>query len=490
MNLNDAFHFLGLNELSTEDERFAAYQEMRARLEDKLVKAPTEGLKQKYQAGLVQMDEAIEAVENQVDEKDLPPIGSRAGTVPRPNVQESAALPEPPGQDGPPPGDSAPSPIEESERIPVHRSVFWVLCLASLAGATYFGNEIWGQDQGGWNWVGLLGLGFFGLAFGMEATPDKSHSTQPTSSEIGALVQHTQQAGVLLAASTSLMFFWIATWLVDSLAEFKLVAGCSAAALFLWGCYRLPSDESYGEDKERVEALASNNKSVAFGKTVVLLAVWGALVYGLGAHKWTGETVVGAYETAKGWVSESVVDPNTDTPGTVDLEATGGAVSKSIRSNAAAPTKSSRAIAGANGSASNLYTVFRAGHERGFDDVAEADQDAFAAAILNDDRNFGERDTVWTYQSTVIEIPFRVSTQKPGTDLGNINQAMVNVHQASQVMESKDRDKIKSWEWKVLRKKEVDEFNIVRYFWTREAAENWRKARQLQTFYPAAPPSL
>ncbi len=414
MKLNDAFQFFGLHEHSSEEDRFAAYQKMRTRLDDKLAKAPTEGLKQKYRAGLVQMDEAIEAVENRVDEKDLPPIGSNAGTVSAPSVQKSAPLPEPRGQVGPP----------------------------------------------------------------------------AKANDIGALVRLTQQAGVLLGASTTLMFLWIATWFVDSLAEFKLVAGCSAAVLFLWGCYRLPSDESYGEDKEGVEALASSNKPLAFGKTVALLAVWGALVYGLGAHKWTGETVAGAYDTAKGWVSGSVVDPNTNSTSAEGPSPTGGTVAIATRSKDAAGTHPSRASAGANGSASTLYVVFRAGHERGFDDVAEADRDAFADAVLNDDRNFGERDTVWTYQSNVIEIPFHVSTQKAGADLGNINQAMANVHQASQVMESKDRDRIASWEWKVVRTKEADSFNIVRYFWTREAAEGWRNARQLQTFYPAAPPSL
>lgn len=44
--------------------------------------------------------------------------------------------------------------------------------------------------------------------------------------------------------------------------------------------------------------------------------------------------------------------------------------------------------------------------------------------------------------------------------------------------------------WSVTRKMEFDKFNIVRHFWTKEAAESWRNGLQLQTFYPTSPPSI
>ena len=72
MNLEEAYHALGLRQGAPEKERFQAYQTWRDRLREKRDKAPTPGLEVKYAEALKRIDEAIESVESSIDAKELP----------------------------------------------------------------------------------------------------------------------------------------------------------------------------------------------------------------------------------------------------------------------------------------------------------------------------------------------------------------------------------------------------------------------------------
>ena len=92
MTPESAFQFLRLTPDATDAERFAAYEYTRARLEGKLAKAPTPGLKEKYRESLRQMELAIEVIEGSVDGGDLPTLTRSAVIAP---TEELAPPPNP-----------------------------------------------------------------------------------------------------------------------------------------------------------------------------------------------------------------------------------------------------------------------------------------------------------------------------------------------------------------------------------------------------------
>jgi hypothetical protein len=102
MNLNDAYQLLGLSPDSTEEERHAAYKDRRDRLEAKMVKAPTEGLKSKYRESIRQMEAAIELLEESLDGGDLPTLTAQHEELRSP-IQPEVSVPSEPQRRSPAP---------------------------------------------------------------------------------------------------------------------------------------------------------------------------------------------------------------------------------------------------------------------------------------------------------------------------------------------------------------------------------------------------
>jgi hypothetical protein len=131
MNLEDAYQFLNLNSNSSDAERFAVYEEMRNKLEGKLAKAPTPGLKEKYRNSLKQMEEAIEVIEGSVDGGDLPTLSPKVEKTP-------ASAP----MGGIPPVPSAsPAPTTSGSRRS-HKKEVWVLAIV-IAIVAFVGFRYW-----------------------------------------------------------------------------------------------------------------------------------------------------------------------------------------------------------------------------------------------------------------------------------------------------------------------------------------------------------
>ncbi|MFT5289688.1 MAG: hypothetical protein ACI8QS_000775 [Planctomycetota bacterium] len=190
MNLEDSYQFLGLNSNSTEEERFAAYDAMRAKLEGKMAKAPTPGLNEKYADSLLQLDGAIEAIENRLDGEDMPELASKA-EVARPVLPEApheaplGAAPAPSAAAEVPP--LPPTLILNSEEgsaqatrevLTVEKSglkkfifgIFGLACLLVVAGCVK--SVIEGESVAG-SIVGGLVMLFIALAFFGSMLPDK-----------------------------------------------------------------------------------------------------------------------------------------------------------------------------------------------------------------------------------------------------------------------------------------------------------------------------
>ena len=72
MNIEDAYRLLGLTPSSSENECRVAYDALRDKLEKKLVKAPTSGLKEKYRRSLRQVEDAFDQLNKSADGGDLP----------------------------------------------------------------------------------------------------------------------------------------------------------------------------------------------------------------------------------------------------------------------------------------------------------------------------------------------------------------------------------------------------------------------------------
>ena len=94
MNLNEALTLLQVTADTPEEERLAIYAEQQEALSDKITKAPTPGLKAKYEEGLKTLQDAIEVVESSLIGNDLPmlqPIkeGHDEAGVPKPETQGS-----------------------------------------------------------------------------------------------------------------------------------------------------------------------------------------------------------------------------------------------------------------------------------------------------------------------------------------------------------------------------------------------------------------
>ena len=58
----DAAHLLGIDATSSPEQLEARYQELRAKLEDRIARAPTPGLKEKYRASLAEITTAFETL--------------------------------------------------------------------------------------------------------------------------------------------------------------------------------------------------------------------------------------------------------------------------------------------------------------------------------------------------------------------------------------------------------------------------------------------
>jgi len=72
MKIEDAYKLLGVDASTEESDRHEAFRSLQNRLEDKIAKAPTPGLKEKYRASLVKVEQAIEVIELSSDGGDLP----------------------------------------------------------------------------------------------------------------------------------------------------------------------------------------------------------------------------------------------------------------------------------------------------------------------------------------------------------------------------------------------------------------------------------
>lgn len=72
MKTEEAYKVLGLDSDASEAVRHNAFRQLQGRLEAKISKAPTPGLKEKYRASLVKLEEAIEVIELAADGGDLP----------------------------------------------------------------------------------------------------------------------------------------------------------------------------------------------------------------------------------------------------------------------------------------------------------------------------------------------------------------------------------------------------------------------------------
>lgn len=74
MELDEAQKILGVSTDADEATRHGAFVSQRKKLEDKLAKAPTPGLAQKYRDSIPRMEQAIEVIELAVDGEDLPAL--------------------------------------------------------------------------------------------------------------------------------------------------------------------------------------------------------------------------------------------------------------------------------------------------------------------------------------------------------------------------------------------------------------------------------
>ena len=72
MKIEEAYDILGLKSDSSEADRHETFRRLQGKLEEKLGKAPTPGLKEKYRLSLLKLEEAIEVVELSADGGDLP----------------------------------------------------------------------------------------------------------------------------------------------------------------------------------------------------------------------------------------------------------------------------------------------------------------------------------------------------------------------------------------------------------------------------------
>jgi hypothetical protein len=136
VQLDDAYSFLGLKPTSTEAERYEAYESTRSKLESKLAKAPTQGLKEKYRDLLRTMEAAIEVIEDSVDGGDLPTL------APTPSVVDAApASVEPPPETAAP---RAPSRPVERKRHGTEIKVIGIAVAVFAAAGFWF---IQGQNQ-------------------------------------------------------------------------------------------------------------------------------------------------------------------------------------------------------------------------------------------------------------------------------------------------------------------------------------------------------
>lgn len=85
MKIEDAYEILGLKPDATEAERHDTFRRLQTKLEDKLGRAPTPGLKAKYRASLLKLEQAIEVIELSTDGADLPML--------RPDYNETGETP-------------------------------------------------------------------------------------------------------------------------------------------------------------------------------------------------------------------------------------------------------------------------------------------------------------------------------------------------------------------------------------------------------------
>ena len=108
MDIDEAYRLLGLSSDANEQQRHEAYEAQQQALREKIAKAPTPGLRVKYESGLETLQQAIEVVEESLDDsalpvlqpqltegkteaKGLPPemIASAAASAPAPNTVQA-----------------------------------------------------------------------------------------------------------------------------------------------------------------------------------------------------------------------------------------------------------------------------------------------------------------------------------------------------------------------------------------------------------------
>jgi hypothetical protein len=150
MKVDDAYEILGLKSDASEAERHDAFRLLQTKLEDKLGRAPTPGLKEKYRASLLKLEQAIEVIELSMDGADLPmlrpdyddPHGVSESTERIASLETVESKRQPSAKETTHPSENIkPSPQGEGNRKEVLMSVLVVLLLIAVGAGWWFGYE-------------------------------------------------------------------------------------------------------------------------------------------------------------------------------------------------------------------------------------------------------------------------------------------------------------------------------------------------------------
>jgi hypothetical protein len=200
MNLEDAYRYFGIDESRSEDERFATYESRRDKLSAKLERAPTQGLKDRYQNALSEMEQAIEVIEIHFDENEPVPSYADAfdarGAVETiiaepatPEIPQTIALdsePEPSAKSG----DNDINSVEQSMTVKVIcRGISIFLFLAAIGA----GKDVWNGVDVGTGILGGLVLLFLGVVFWSVTTPSRNSSCPKCSHPIEGIEDEVTQ---------------------------------------------------------------------------------------------------------------------------------------------------------------------------------------------------------------------------------------------------------------------------------------------------------
>lgn len=147
MKTEEAYTMLGLSPDAGESERHDAFRRMQTRLEEKIAKAPTPGLKEKYRASLLKLEQAIEVIELSADGGDLPmlrpdyeaPDVSSSVPVQTPTADHAATPQQATPAKPPIPSKSTPSSGSNKKEIMI--SIFVVILLIGAGAGWWFGYE-------------------------------------------------------------------------------------------------------------------------------------------------------------------------------------------------------------------------------------------------------------------------------------------------------------------------------------------------------------